>query len=805
MSRDEFTERTKNTLAKRSGYLCSICKSPTIGPHRDPEKSLSIGIAAHICAAEKGGPRYDDIQTSSERKSISNAIWVCHNCSDVIDKDYIDYSKEKLLEIKDVHEKYIKLKLTRDNKTQLQNDSSFDLIDRSFLDTYTNKSFDSSFHKGATPKWSDIVLDLDIKRDITQNIINTLNIWNGNQIIIPIIGDAGQGKSTIIRRIAFTLAMKGEIVLYQRRYNSRLKIQEIKDIALRSKTVYLFFDDASRISDFPDFIETISDIPYKIVIFITLRTYENRFLRSLYTKNIEILTPYNINTISNNEIFTLLKLLSSKGEIRDLSNEEIDVAVEFHSKRSSNSMLVLIMELTNGEKLQEIIRKEVEYIKIIGGNLLKAYRYIAIASSLRSFLTFNIITDLIGDSDIEMDILENLLYVVEIHDQKIYMRHDKIGEISRDILFENMDKQLGEAVIKIIKSAFKNKDIDMVHPMINGICNSMPRPQTLKVSQCVIDESYDIGDFKIISSIIEEMIWYDEDVFIDLVISRIALIIEKIVLPNSLSRSFINWNDISKAYNISLEKYTYINKPGLELDKSNELSHIMKWCGNLSMGLSGGGSKREFLKTIVSLIFIESSLRYHEYSSDIYFKFGEILRYWEDYEDSINMYEKSIANKPDYIEPNAAIVISLYMIGRYKEAYEYYCILKQKDIGAIFRVESWETYRDIIIDFGDLEGIIFYDNNSIEKYVTIQNKLNNNNLVKYINISGARLKNNLGNTNKNRLSTTINDNLRVDEVKAAWDTINKIVKDLPFEKQNQHLKRLFNSWGRLRSVIIDVG
>jgi len=81
----------------------------TIGPHSDPNKSLSTGIAAHICGAKQGkkSPRYDPNQTPEQRKDISNAIWLCHDCSDMVDKDEKAYPAEKLREWKRLHEEFI--------------------------------------------------------------------------------------------------------------------------------------------------------------------------------------------------------------------------------------------------------------------------------------------------------------------------------------------------------------------------------------------------------------------------------------------------------------------------------------------------------------------------------------------------------------------------------------------------------------------------------------------------------------------------------------------------------------------------
>ena len=89
MERDNFLKSTTRILAERVGYRCSNpnCRAYTVGPNEKENKSTSIGEAAHICAAAVGGPRYDESMTSVQRSDISNGLWLCSNCSDLIDKD----------------------------------------------------------------------------------------------------------------------------------------------------------------------------------------------------------------------------------------------------------------------------------------------------------------------------------------------------------------------------------------------------------------------------------------------------------------------------------------------------------------------------------------------------------------------------------------------------------------------------------------------------------------------------------------------------------------------------------------------
>lgn len=107
-NRDDFPAKIKTALAHRAGYVCSFpgCGRHTSGPSDESESAYSsIGIAAHISAAAPGGPRYDSEMSSDERKNINNAIWLCSNHSIKIDRDYVQYTKEILIDMKRVHEK----------------------------------------------------------------------------------------------------------------------------------------------------------------------------------------------------------------------------------------------------------------------------------------------------------------------------------------------------------------------------------------------------------------------------------------------------------------------------------------------------------------------------------------------------------------------------------------------------------------------------------------------------------------------------------------------------------------------------
>lgn len=94
MARDNFKLLVIDKLKARVAMRCSnpSCRVPTSAATTNVEKVNSIGVAAHICAASKGGPRFNEKMSQAERISIKNAIWLCSNCSIEIDRDVEKYT-----------------------------------------------------------------------------------------------------------------------------------------------------------------------------------------------------------------------------------------------------------------------------------------------------------------------------------------------------------------------------------------------------------------------------------------------------------------------------------------------------------------------------------------------------------------------------------------------------------------------------------------------------------------------------------------------------------------------------------------
>ena len=76
--RDDFSAKTIRILAARVGYHCSnpTCVCSTTGPALNEDRTVNIGVGAHIAAAAPQGKRYEPTMTSAERSSGANGILV---------------------------------------------------------------------------------------------------------------------------------------------------------------------------------------------------------------------------------------------------------------------------------------------------------------------------------------------------------------------------------------------------------------------------------------------------------------------------------------------------------------------------------------------------------------------------------------------------------------------------------------------------------------------------------------------------------------------------------------------------------
>jgi hypothetical protein len=129
--RDDFSIKVKRILADRAGHRCSVCGKATSGPGTDPGSTLSDGVAAHITAASRGGPRFDPTLSREKRRSAENGIWACTQHGREIDADSSGYSVAILRSLKTRREEAAAKECSRAGTVQ---DQSACVLELPFVD-----------------------------------------------------------------------------------------------------------------------------------------------------------------------------------------------------------------------------------------------------------------------------------------------------------------------------------------------------------------------------------------------------------------------------------------------------------------------------------------------------------------------------------------------------------------------------------------------------------------------------------------------------------------------------------------------
>lgn len=78
----------------------------SLSPDRNSGITMT-GVAAHITAASKKGPRFEKTMSSEERKSERNGIWVCQTHGKFIDDNSSKCTTDELRRFKSQHEKWV--------------------------------------------------------------------------------------------------------------------------------------------------------------------------------------------------------------------------------------------------------------------------------------------------------------------------------------------------------------------------------------------------------------------------------------------------------------------------------------------------------------------------------------------------------------------------------------------------------------------------------------------------------------------------------------------------------------------------
>ena len=242
---------------------------------------------------------------------------------------------------------------------------------------YKIKQNRSAFLLGANPSWNDIFKESDIPRTITSTIHDDIgkylseSIPSDKQRIISIIGYAGSGKSTIIKRLGLTLSQNGRTVFVSDSEYLPRPDHIVNVISAIKERVILIFDNAKNIiSQIGNLIKAFSTLDFVPVIILALRSNQKDRLNYVLNPDLIEHSQYTIQDLEDEEINNLILQLDKNnllGRLKGMSPYDRFKEFKFRAKKQ---ILVAMKEATQGKSFNDILQNEFEEINPYEAKLL---------------------------------------------------------------------------------------------------------------------------------------------------------------------------------------------------------------------------------------------------------------------------------------------------------------------------------------------------------------------------------------------------------------------------------------------------
>jgi hypothetical protein len=228
------------------------------------------------------------------------------------------------------------------------------------------------FYAGARLDWDIIAARADIPRDQEAELLQVAAEPFEGTRLIAIVAEAGAGKSTLAWRIAAELQKQHTAIVIRIKDNTDAEMwYSLPDLAGKiGRRFYILVDDVFQDPDSADaFRELSATLPVTILATSRPNEYEHR-VRRLKCDHLR----FDLRPPSGAEKGRMLNRMGKRPE--DLTTEQQ------HRLDKANQFLVLMMELTGGKDLHEIVRDTIEKLNSIDKDAYVAYEYLCFAYRL---------------------------------------------------------------------------------------------------------------------------------------------------------------------------------------------------------------------------------------------------------------------------------------------------------------------------------------------------------------------------------------------------------------------------------------
>lgn len=224
-----------------------------------------------------------------------------------------------------------------------------------------------AFYRGYFENWDPIIKNLDINRKIKDGILfevfmDEYEHDSEDQFLYLIKGNAGSGKSVLLRRLAFDAGNTLERLCIVLKDVNRVNPDHIIELYNYVKErIYLFVDSAATLeSDIVYLLNRCKKEKVKLTIIVAERV--NVWNTECKTLNTYLNESYHVKYLHPTEITELLLLLEKHHALDTLEFKSQQQRIEAFSERAGKELLVALYEATTSKPFEDIIYNEYKSI-----------------------------------------------------------------------------------------------------------------------------------------------------------------------------------------------------------------------------------------------------------------------------------------------------------------------------------------------------------------------------------------------------------------------------------------------------------
>ncbi|MHB8473276.1 MAG: P-loop NTPase [Gammaproteobacteria bacterium] len=224
------------------------------------------------------------------------------------------------------------------------------------------------FYKGFDLEWYPILNNLDVKRRLTETILEDVVIRSEDDRsatadLYVIKAEAGAGKSVFLKRLAWEANKQAGALCLVARKSATPSFEAIAELSrLTNERLFIFIDNAAEnVGLISSLIRHGRKSELRLTIITVARV--NEWNMECEELNQYVCEEYLLGYLSHSEIVQLVTLLRDhRIEAPNLKGKELDEQVRQFEEQAGRQLLVVLHEATMGKPFEEIILDEYKHI-----------------------------------------------------------------------------------------------------------------------------------------------------------------------------------------------------------------------------------------------------------------------------------------------------------------------------------------------------------------------------------------------------------------------------------------------------------